>query len=104
MALSDLLGCRSKIIDCTINQLVIRDSVVPNEHSCCVEEGRQRCLKVPRLSVWKCVYELNSLTFTAVLHKKTQLKELYEFCYTTDHVGMMFLIPGSFRIRESGQD
>lgn len=34
-ALSDLLGCRSEIIDCAINQLVIMVSVVVNEHSNC---------------------------------------------------------------------
>lgn len=33
VALSDLLVCRSEIMDCTINQLVIRDSVVLNDHS-----------------------------------------------------------------------
>lgn len=41
VALSDLLGCRNEIIDCTITQLVIRDSAVLNEHSNCVVEVNQ---------------------------------------------------------------
>ena len=38
VALSDLLGCRNEIIDCTITQLVVRDSAVLNEHTNCVVE------------------------------------------------------------------
>lgn len=41
VALSDLLGCRSEIIDSTINQLVDGDSVVFNEHSNCGLEVSQ---------------------------------------------------------------
>lgn len=38
VALSDLLGCRNEIMDCTITQLVVRDSAVHNEHSNCGAE------------------------------------------------------------------
>lgn len=38
VALSDLLGCRNEIMDCTITQLVVRDSAVRNEHSNCGAE------------------------------------------------------------------
>lgn len=38
VALSDLLGCRNEIMDCTITQLVVRDSAVCNEHSNCGAE------------------------------------------------------------------
>lgn len=37
-ALSDLLGCRNEIMDCTITQLVIRDSAVFNERTNSVVE------------------------------------------------------------------